>query len=396
MPQIVFRKGLDLKDAVAGELAAAYHSRIVDEVRNAGFVRSAGRLTLHLAREFGFCYGVDRAVDYAYQTRRRFPDKRVFLTGEIIHNPHVNDRLRAQGIRFLSDPGESWAALGPDDVVILPAFGVSIDDMLRLQEQGCTLVDTTCGSVLNVWKNVRRYAREGFTAVIHGKVQHEETRATASQATQFPGGRYLIVRDLDEADRVCRFIRTGDGADDLVASFGEAMSPGFNPLTDLARVGCANQTTMLMTESLRIGEMLRDAMADRYGHDALAERFRSFDTICSATQERQDAVIALLDEQPLDLMVVIGGYNSSNTCNLAKICEARVPTYHIADPTCLQSAERIRHRPIGEPSTAQVPEQTTPSWLPAGVVRVGLTAGASTPNNVVGQVIERLEVLCDP
>jgi 4-hydroxy-3-methylbut-2-enyl diphosphate reductase len=396
MPQIVFRKGLDLKDAVAAELAAAYHSRIVDEVRNAGFVRSAGRLTLHLAREFGFCYGVDRAVDYAYQTRRRFPDKRVFLTGEIIHNPHVNDRLRAQGIRFLSDPGESWAALGPDDVVILPAFGVSIDDMLRLQEQGCTLVDTTCGSVLNVWKNVRRYAREGFTAVIHGKVQHEETRATASQATQFPGGRYLIVRDLDEADRVCRFIRTGDGADDLVASFGEAMSPGFNPLTDLARVGCANQTTMLMTESLRIGEMLRDAMADRYGHDALAERFRSFDTICSATQERQDAVIALLDEQPLDLMVVIGGYNSSNTCNLAKICEARVPTYHIADPTCLQSAERIRHRPIGEPSTAQVPEQATPSWLPAGAVRVGLTAGASTPNNVVGQVIERLEVLCDP
>jgi 4-hydroxy-3-methylbut-2-enyl diphosphate reductase len=320
----------------------------------------------------------------------------VFLTGEIIHNPHVNDRLRAQGIRFLSDPGESWAALGPDDVVILPAFGVSIDDMLRLQEQGCTLVDTTCGSVLNVWKNVRRYAREGFTAVIHGKVQHEETRATASQATQFPGGRYLIVRDLDEADRVCRFIRTGDGADDLVASFGEAMSPGFNPLTDLARVGCANQTTMLMTESLHIGEMVRDAMADRYGHDALAERFRSFDTICSATQERQDAVIALLDEQPLDLMVVIGGYNSSNTCNLAKICEARVPTYHIADPTCLQSAERIRHRPIGEPSTAQVPEQATPSWLPAGAVRVGLTAGASTPNNVVGQVIERLEVLCDP
>jgi 4-hydroxy-3-methylbut-2-en-1-yl diphosphate reductase len=393
VPSLIFRKGLDLKEAVAGELAAAYHSRLVDRVREEGFVYRAGRLTVHLAHEFGFCYGVDRAVDYAYQTRKRFPTRRVFLTGEIIHNPHVNDQLRAQGIRILTDPGEDSSALGSEDVVILPAFGVSIGEMARLTNQGCTLVDTTCGSVLNVWKNVRRYAQDGFTSIIHGKVTHEETRATASQALQFPSGHFLIVRDEAETERVCHFIRHGGAADEFLSHFGEAASPGFNPETHLERIGCANQTTMLMSESLRIGEMLRDAMRDRHGESELATRFRAFDTICSATQERQDAVIALLERQKLDLVVVIGGYNSSNTVNLARICAERVPTYHVADPECLVSATEIRHRPIGQPSTAMVPEQITQGWLPNGPLEVGLTAGASTPNNIVGQVIRRLEIL---
>jgi 4-hydroxy-3-methylbut-2-enyl diphosphate reductase len=278
-------------------------------------------------------------------------------------------------------------------VVILPAFGVSIGELARLERQGCTLVDTTCGSVLNVWKNVRRYAQDGFTAVIHGKVQHEETRATASQATQFPGGQYLIVRDEREAAIVCDFVSSGGDAAAFTGHFGEAASPGFDPTRDLTRVGCANQTTMLMSESLKIGEMLRRAMIERYGETNLAAHFRAFDTICSATQERQDAVVRLLDEQPLDLVVVIGGYNSSNTCNLARICADRVPTFHIADPECLVSAAEIRHRPIGQPSTAAVAEATTRNWLPEGMLRVGLTAGASTPNNIVGEVIERLEIL---
>ncbi len=393
MPPVIFRKGLDMKEAVASELAAAYHSKIVDAVREGGFTRHSGRLTVFLAREFGFCYGVDRAVDYAYQTRKRFPEKRVFLTGEIIHNPHVNDRLRAQGIRILTDPGEDATALGAEDVVILPAFGVSIGELARLERQGCTLVDTTCGSVLNVWKNVRRYAQDGFTSVIHGKVQHEETRATASQATQFPGGQYVIVRDEPEAALVCDFVRQGGDGPAFIAKFGESVSPGFDPARDLARVGCANQTTMLMSESLSIGEMLRQAMIERYGAADLTAHFRAFDTICSATQERQDAVVRLLDEQPLDLVVVIGGYNSSNTCNLARICADRVPTFHIADPACLVSAGEIRHRPIGQPSTAAVAGAVTRNWLPDGTLRVGLTAGASTPNNIVGEVIERLEAL---
>ena len=389
---LIFRKGLDMKEAVAGELAAAYHSTLVEEVRASDFRFDAGRLTLHLAREFGFCYGVDRAVDYAYQAVARFPGRQVYLTGEIIHNPHVNDRLRANGIRFLSDPGERTVAdLGPDDVVILPAFGITVREMLAFTERGCTLVDTTCGSVLNVWKNVVRYAQDGFTSIIHGKVKHEETRATASQALKYPQGRYLVVLDRDEAAVVCDYIRGRGDREAFLARFAGAVSPGFDPDRDLVRVGCANQTTMLMSESLEIGEMIGAAMRERYT-DAAAQHFRAFDTICSATQERQDAVEALLDSEPLDLMIVVGGYNSSNTCNLARICAARVRTYHISDPGCLLSADRIRHRPVGAPSTAAASEVVTENCLAReGRVVVGLTAGASTPNNIVGQVIETLE-----
>jgi len=391
LAQLIFRKGLDMKAAVADELAAAYHSRIVDDLRASNFTRTSGRLTVHLAREFGFCYGVDRAVDYAYQARRRFPDRQVFLTGEIIHNPHVNDRLRAAGIRFLTDAGEDSSRLGPDDVLIIPAFGASITDMAQFERQGCTLVDTTCGSVLNVWKNVRRYAQDGFTSIIHGKVKHEETRATASQALRYENGHYLVVLDRAEAQIVCDFIRDPRDPAALLDRFRDAVSPGFDPARHLDRVGCANQTTMLMTESLEIGEMFRQAMCDRHGEAALAERFRAFDTICSATQERQDAVLQLLETERLDLMIVVGGYNSSNTVNLARICAARVPTFHVAEPACLDAGV-IRHRPIGLPSTASADEQETRDWFPAsGPVTIGLTAGASTPNNIVGQVIERLE-----
>jgi 4-hydroxy-3-methylbut-2-enyl diphosphate reductase len=381
-----------MKEAVAGELSAAYDSAIVQKVRANDYRHETGRLTIHLAREFGFCYGVDRAVDYAYQARRRFPGRNVFLTGEIIHNPHVNDRLRDAGIRFLSDAGERRDTLGADDVVILPAFGVTVGEMAQLSLQGCTLVDTTCGSVLNVWKNVVRYAQDGFTAVIHGKVKHEETRATASQALKYPAGRYIVVLDHAEAGIVCDYIRGSGNRDVFLARFAGAMSPGFDPDRDLAHVGCANQTTMLMSESLEIGEMFHVAMRERYGEDHLAEHFRAFDTICSATQERQDAVLDLLGHERLDLMLVVGGYNSSNTCNLARICADHVRTYHIADPESMRSSNEIHHRPVGAPSTTMGREETTRDWLPAsGPLVVGLTAGASTPNNIVGQVIQRLE-----
>ena len=396
MSTLVFRKGLNLKAEVAGALAHDYHSGIVDAIRAADHAYRSGRLTIHLAREFGFCYGVERAVDYAYQTRRRFPDRRVFLTGEIIHNPHVNGKLRNAGIRFLSDPEERWDALGPDDVVILPAFGLPVDEAKRLDDQGCVLVDTTCGSVLNVWKAVTRYARDGFTSVIHGKVRHEETRATASQALTYPEGHYLIVLNCDETEDVCEFIRTGEGAARLLERFGAAASPGFDPEIHMARVGLANQTTMLMSESLRVEDLFRQAMRDRYGDAALDAHFRAFDTICSATQDRQDAVVTLLDTEPLDLMIVIGGYNSSNTRNLARICAERLPTYHVADASCLLSAEEIRHRPGSHSQATPAGSSelvTDSSWLPAGPVRVGLTAGASTPNNIIGETVERLTQL---
>ncbi len=387
MPSLIFRKGLDLKDAVAGMLADSYHSDLVNQIKTEGFRFTSGRLTVHLAREFGFCYGVDRAVDYAYQTRERFPDRQVFLTGEIIHNPHVNQQLRAKGVRFLSDTEESIDRLSSTDVVILPAFGVTIDELARLDRIGCTLVDTTCGSVLNVWKNVRRYAQDGFTSVIHGKVWHEETRATASQALRTPSGHYLVVLDREEAGEVCTYIRHGGDPLAFLERFENAVSAGFHPDRDLERVGCANQTTMLSSESLEIGEMFRSAMRDRYGDEALPERFRAFDTICSATQDRQDAVVALLNDCSLDLMVVVGGYNSSNTCNLARICNERVPTYHIAEPGCLVSPDEIHHRPVGARE-----ESITRGWLPGGgSVAIGLTAGASTPDNLIGATIRLLE-----
>jgi 4-hydroxy-3-methylbut-2-enyl diphosphate reductase len=387
VPPVIFRKGLDLKHEVAGVLAASYHSPLVQRIKGDDFRYTSGRLTLLLAREFGFCYGVDRAVDYAYQARKRFPDRPVFLTGEIIHNPHVNDRLRAQGIRFLSDAHENPAALGPEDVVILPAFGVTIAELQRLSRAGCTLVDTTCGSVLNVWKNVSRYAREGFTSVIHGKHWHEETQATASQAVQTPGGHYLVVLDKNEAAAACDYIRHGGDKSAFLERFAPAISPGFDPDTHLRRVGCANQTTMLSTESMEIGEMFRAAMRERYGEAFLTERFRAFDTICSATQDRQDAVVDLLAQEQLDLMVVIGGYNSSNTCNLARICAERVPTFHIADPDGLISARQIRHRSVSEKA-----EIVSNGWLPGdGPVRVGLTSGASTPDNLVEVAVRKLE-----
>ena len=389
MPSLIFRKGLDMQHAVAGLLADSYHSAIIDRIKADDFVYRSGRLTVHLAREFGFCYGVDRAVDYAYQTRERFPDRTIYLTGEIIHNPHVNEKLRAMGIRFLTDGADGLDRIEPTDVVILPAFGVTVATLEQLDRRGATLVDTTCGSVLNVWKNVRRYSEHGYTSIIHGKVWHEETQATASQAVRY-GGHYLVVFDRAEAATVCDYLRSGEQAETLRQRFAKATSPGFDPDVHLSRIGLANQTTMLMSESLEIGDMMREAMTARFGEAALADHYQAFDTICIATQDRQDAVVNLLRYKPVDLMLVIGGYNSSNTANLARICAASRPTFHVADPDCLVSADEIRHRPVGTKA-----EVSSSGWLPHdGPVSIGLTSGASTPDNLVGAAVARLEGFC--
>ena len=399
MTAAVFRKGLNLKHAVAGALADDYHSELVDQIKNANFTWKDGRLIVRLAQEFGFCYGVARAVDYAYQTRVRFPESRVFLTGEIIHNPGVNTRLREAGVSFLSDSNQSVEHLTQSDVVILPAFGVTIEQLEQLEQRNCTLIDTTCGSVLNVWKNVKRYTEDGFTAVIHGKVHHEETRATASQALLAENGHYLVILDRKQAELLCDFIRGRAGIDLFEATFRKACSPGFSPERDLERVGLANQTTMLMSESLEIGEMIRDAMVDRYGRNTLNDHYRAFETICSATQDRQDAITALLNTQQFDLAIVIGGYNSSNTRNLARICADSLPCFHIADADCLISENEIRHRPaskLNQGGLDDSSEVTSPNWLPgAGAVSVAVTAGASTPDSVVGNAISRLSTFAN-
>ena len=389
-----FRKGFGLKGEVQGTLAADYDGSLVDLMRAQEHALTVGDVTVRLAREFGFCYGVERAVDYAYQTRRKFPDRRILLVGEIIHNPHVNSKLQEMGIEILAPvedaagkPTFDYSRIAPEDVVILPAFGVTVRDFETLRGLGCVVVDTTCGSVLNVWKRVESYARDGLTALIHGKYYHEETRATASQVSRYPGGHYLVVRDMTEALVVCDYIEGRGERETFLARFARAASPGFDPDLHLRRIGVANQTTMLARESLAIGEEVGRAMARAHGEEYRAANFRTFDTICSATQDRQDAVLELLRE-PLDAMVVIGGYNSSNTISLAALCAEQVPTYHVEDATSIDpESGAVRFRPAGVKHS----EATATDWLPSrGAVRVGLTAGASTPNNKIGETITRI------
>ena len=388
MESTYFRKGFGLKGAIEGQLTSDYPSHVVEALRANDHQLVVGRLNFRLAREFGFCYGVDRAVDYAYETRHKFPDRRLFLAGEIIHNPHVNQKLRDMGIGFLTHAADGefdFSSLTADDVVIMPAFGVTIQDFERLRAVGCVMVDTTCGSVLNVWKRVDSYARDGYTAIIHGKHWHEETKATASQVTKHPNGRYLVVLNMDEARLVCDYIEGRGDAAVLAEQFARAVSPGFDFQHDLVRVGLANQTTMLSGESLAIAEEFRLSMIRRYGDGAVADHVRTFDTICSATQERQDAVVRLLDE-PLDVMLVVGGYNSSNTCHLAALVHSKgVRVFHIEDADCIDpQAGTIRHQPV-----RQKREVIESAWL-GGARIIGLTAGASTPNNKIGETVLRV------
>ncbi|MBA3889853.1 MAG: 4-hydroxy-3-methylbut-2-enyl diphosphate reductase [Gemmatimonadaceae bacterium] len=384
-----FRKGFGLKTEVQGDLAADYDGGIVDYLRDHEFTLTAGEVTIRLAREFGFCYGVERAVDYAYQTRRKFPDRQLYLVGEIIHNPHVNARLRQMGVEILlpSEGTFDFSVVQPDDVVIMPAFGVTIQDFQLLRSIGCVLVDTTCGSVLNVWKRVDAYARDGYTALIHGKHYHEETRATASQALKYPDGRYLVVRDMGEADIVCDYIEGRGGRAAFMTKFAQAMSEGFDPDRDLHKIGVANQTTMLANESLAIAARVAESIARARGEAARQSDFRSFDTICSATQERQDAVKDLLQE-PLDAMIVVGGYNSSNTISLAMLCAETVPTYHVESPEAIDPAANTVVYRLPQKHHEETVRQ---GWMPAtGQVRIGLTAGASTPNSKIEEAVERI------
>lgn len=389
MSDTYFRRGFGLKSEIEGQLAADYASSVVEAFRARGNVLVVGPLTFRLAKEFGFCYGVDRAVDYAYEARAKFPDRRIVLIGEIIHNPHVNAKLASMGIEFLvHDPGQpfDFSSITKEDVVILPAFGVTIQDFQRLRELGCVLVDTTCGSVLNVWKRVESYARDGFTAVVHGKYYHEETKATASQVEKYPGGKYLVLRDLAEARPVLEYIEGRGDATVLKAQYAHASSPGFDFARDLERIGIANQTTMLAGESLALAAEFRKSFAARLGAEEAERRFRSFDTLCSATQERQDAVLELLKDG-MDLMMVVGGYNSSNTCNLAALAESRgVRTFHLEDSDCIDLVTgTLRHQAV----RAKVESTAPAGWL-GGVKVIGLTAGASTPNNKVGETVVRM------
>ena len=385
-PQKINLRRPDIMQAVQAQVESHYRSELVDRIRARGHVLSAGGLTIKLAKEFGFCYGVERAIDLAYAARKVYPDQPIYILGEIIHNPEVNDQLREMGIRFLSgkEKNADIEELKQGDVVIIPAFGTEIATMDKLKERGCLFVDTTCGDVMSVWKRVRQYANDNVTSIIHGKAWHEETKATSSRATASGRGHYLVVFTLAETDYVCNYILNGGDKEEFLAKFKGAYSPGFDPDVHLDALGVANQTTMLRGETEEVQRRLRAAMTQKYGNENLDKHFRFFDTICGATQDRQDALDKLL-AQPLALLLVIGGYNSSNTSHLAEMGEAKLPTFFIKNAGKMISDQRICHYNLHKHE-----EVETANWLPQGDITVGITAGASCPNNLIEDTIRRL------
>src|SRR5215468_1648584 len=384
-PQKINLRRPDIMAAVQAQVLSHYRSDLVERIRANGHILSAGDLTIKLAKEFGFCYGVERAFDLAYAARKVFPDQPIYILGEIIHNPEVNDQIRAMGIKSLSgkEKDADIDDLRRDDIVIIPAFGTEVSTRKQLEEKGCRFVDTTCGDVMSVWKRVRQYSKDKVTSIIHGKAWHEETKATSSQAMANGGGHYLVVFTLAETDYVCSYIVNGGDKSQFLEKFKGAYSEGFDPDIHLQAIGVANQTTMLRGETEEVQRRLKTAMIKKFGEAEIDRHFRFFDTICGATQDRQDALVKLLQE-PLDLLLVIGGYNSSNTSRLAEMGEAKLPTYFI------KNAAKMSDRVIQHYDQQKHEEVETSNWLPAGKVTVGITAGASCPNSLIEDAIRRL------
>jgi 4-hydroxy-3-methylbut-2-enyl diphosphate reductase len=374
----------DVMERVAAEVAIHFHSSIVEKLKDKGGKITIGNTTVLLAQQFGFCYGVERAIDLAYASRRVFPDNRIFLIGEIIHNPEVNRQLREMGIVSLpwKDITPEYDDLTAEDVIIVPAFGAPTEFMKKVEQRGCYVVDTTCGDVMKVWRRVRGYAKDGITSIIHGKSNHEETRATASRALgENEDGHYLIVLTLADTDYVCDFIRQGGDKAEFLERFKDSISTGFDPELHLKRVGVANQTTMLKSETEEIQTRILAAIIERDGN---ATAFQVFDTICGATQERQDALFEMLRTN-MDMLLVVGGYNSSNTQHLVEIGEKELPTFFIRDASCIKSLEEIVHYDLhhNEEITSQYSQLLNGSQP----VIIGLTAGASCPNNLIEDTI---------
>lgn len=378
------RKGFGHEAEVSGQMQSEYQSNLIQQIRDQNYLLVRGDVTIRLAQAFGFCWGVERAVAMAYETRTHFPTQRLWITNEIIHNPSVNERLREMEVNFIPlNAGEKdFSVVDRGDVVILPAFGASVQEMQYLNDKSCTIVDTTCPWVSKVWNTVEKHKKASHTSIIHGKYNHEETVATSSFA-----GTYLIVLNLQEAEYVADYILHGGDRTEFLTKFARAYSAGFDPDRDLERVGIANQTTMLKGETEQIGKLLEHTMMRKYGPDRLNQHFLSFNTICDATQERQDAMFEMVEDK-LDLMVVVGGYNSSNTTHLQEIAvDRQIPSYHIDSAARIGPGNRVEHKPLHKDLEVQE------NWLPAGKLVIGITSGASTPDKVVEDVLEKIFAL---
>ena len=376
----------DVMSAVQAQVESHYRSAIVERLRASGGTLTVQGVTIKLAKQFGFCYGVERAIDLAYAARKVFQTQRLFILGEIIHNPEVNQQIADLGIKNLvgATREADLSVLTAEDVVIVPAFGTETATLAQIKERGCQIVDTTCGDVMSVWKRVRQNASDDVTSIIHGKAAHEETRATASRAVLNGKGHYLVVLSLEETDFICNYIRKGGNKEEFLQKFQGAYSEGFDPDLHLKRVGVANQTTMLRGETEEVQRRIEAAIQDRDGEAKVKQNFRFFDTICGATQERQDALRDMFQEK-LDLLLVVGGYNSSNTAHLAEMGEEKLPTYFIRNASRLESRESIVHWNLHKRC-----EVVTANWLPAAPCVIGITAGASCPNNLIEDSILRI------
>ncbi|HAA73756.1 TPA: 4-hydroxy-3-methylbut-2-enyl diphosphate reductase [Candidatus Latescibacteria bacterium] len=349
-----------------------------------------GPVVILLARHFGFCFGVENAIEIAYQTLEKHEGDRVYFLSEMIHNPDVNRDLESSGVEFLFTPSGDqivdWDTLSPEDVVVVPAFGTTLEIQEALAERGIDpyTYNTTCPFVEKVWKRSAELGADDYTVIVHGKANHEETRATVSHSDR--NAKTVVVRDQEEAGLLCAIIRGDEGRDTFDRVFRDKSSKGFDPDVDLRRIGVVNQTTMLAAETHEISQQIRDALATRYGEDQIDAHFAdTSDTLCYATNENQNATYSLV-ESSADLSLVVGGYNSSNTSHIVELCEARMPTYFVKNADEIESGDHIRHFSL---ESREVVE--TEDWLPAArPITIALTCGASCPDAVVEGVLNRV------
>jgi len=360
---------------------------IIQQMKDGDFTMQRGDIKIELAKSYGFCWGVERAVQMAFEARKQYPDTTMHITNEIIHNPIVNQKLKDMEVQFIEagkDLGKGvtekdFSNVKEGEVVILPAFGASVQEMKLLDEKKVSIVDTTCPWVSKVWNAVDTHKRKSFTSLIHGKYAHEETVATASFADV-----YIVVKNLEELKVIEEYIMNGGDKEAFMTQFANATSDGFDPDKDLAAVGIANQTTMLKGETEEMGKELQRIMMAKYGVEQLDEHFMLLDTICDATQERQDAMFELVDSTP-DIVLVIGGWNSSNTSHLQEIAEHKgLTTYWVDHPRCIEEGNKITWL------TSWGEMKETENWLPEGNVKIAVTSGASTPDKVVEDVLDRV------
>lgn len=354
-----------------------------------------GTLQVILARHFGFCYGVENAIEIAFRAVSENPGKRVFLLSEMIHNPGVNADLQNLGVRFIMDTKGNmlmdWDSLTGDDIVIIPAFGTTLEMEQRLKDKGIepARYETTCPFVEKVWNRAEKIGQDGYTIVVHGKPGHEETRATFSHSKAITPT--VVVKDMAQAQHLARYITHELPAEQFYTDFNGQYSEGFEVEKNLQRIGVVNQTTMLASETQGIADYLKQVITNHYNTpaDKIQERFADTrDTLCYATSDNQNAVQGML-QQPADLALIVGGYNSSNTSHLVELCEEHLPSYYIKDEHCLLSADEISHFDMHRHI-----ELVTKNYMPdATPLRVMITAGASCPDALVERVIERLALL---